>query len=38
VAGSLADVEHTWWPHIRADHWFYFEKVPRWVAEPAGAV
>jgi alkanesulfonate monooxygenase SsuD/methylene tetrahydromethanopterin reductase-like flavin-dependent oxidoreductase (luciferase family) len=33
VADSLADVERVWWPCIRQEHWFYFEKVPRWVAE-----
>jgi alkanesulfonate monooxygenase SsuD/methylene tetrahydromethanopterin reductase-like flavin-dependent oxidoreductase (luciferase family) len=33
VADSLADVERTWWPHVRADHWFYFKEVPRWVAD-----
>jgi alkanesulfonate monooxygenase SsuD/methylene tetrahydromethanopterin reductase-like flavin-dependent oxidoreductase (luciferase family) len=33
VADSLEDVERDWWPVIRAEHWFYFEKVPRWVAE-----
>jgi alkanesulfonate monooxygenase SsuD/methylene tetrahydromethanopterin reductase-like flavin-dependent oxidoreductase (luciferase family) len=33
VADSLDDVERDWWPCIRSDHWFYFEKVPRWVAE-----
>ncbi|GHJ37300.1 LLM class flavin-dependent oxidoreductase [Streptomyces sp. TS71-3] len=33
VGDSLEEVERVWWPHVRADHWFYFEKVPRWVAE-----
>ncbi|QEC50570.1 LLM class flavin-dependent oxidoreductase [Baekduia soli] len=33
VADSMAEVEKTWWPVIRAEHWFYFEKVPRWVEE-----
>lgn len=33
VGDSLEDVERVWWPHIRADHWFYFKQVPRWVAE-----
>jgi alkanesulfonate monooxygenase SsuD/methylene tetrahydromethanopterin reductase-like flavin-dependent oxidoreductase (luciferase family) len=33
VADSLDEVEKTWWPCIRNEHWFYFEKVPRWVAE-----
>jgi alkanesulfonate monooxygenase SsuD/methylene tetrahydromethanopterin reductase-like flavin-dependent oxidoreductase (luciferase family) len=33
VADSLAEVEEVWWPHGRHDHWFYFEKVPRWVAD-----
>lgn len=33
VADSLEEVERDWWPHVRDDHWFYFEKVPRWVAD-----
>jgi alkanesulfonate monooxygenase SsuD/methylene tetrahydromethanopterin reductase-like flavin-dependent oxidoreductase (luciferase family) len=33
VADSLEEVEEVWWPHIRSEHWFYFEQVPRWVAE-----
>jgi alkanesulfonate monooxygenase SsuD/methylene tetrahydromethanopterin reductase-like flavin-dependent oxidoreductase (luciferase family) len=33
VADSMAEVEDVWWPVIRAEHWFYFEKVPRWVEE-----
>lgn len=33
VADSLEEVEKVWWPCIRAEHWFYFEQVPRWVAE-----
>jgi alkanesulfonate monooxygenase SsuD/methylene tetrahydromethanopterin reductase-like flavin-dependent oxidoreductase (luciferase family) len=33
VADSLEEVERVWWPCIRNEHWFYFEKVPRWVAE-----
>lgn len=33
VADSLEEVERVWWPHVRADHWFYFEQVPRWVAD-----
>jgi alkanesulfonate monooxygenase SsuD/methylene tetrahydromethanopterin reductase-like flavin-dependent oxidoreductase (luciferase family) len=33
VADSLEEVEKTWWPAIRSEHWFYFEQVPRWVAE-----
>ena len=33
VADSLEEVEKVWWPVIRAEHWFYFEKVPRWVAD-----
>ena len=33
VADSLDEVEEVWWPCIRADHWFYFEKIPRWVAD-----
>ena len=33
VADSLAEVEEVWWPKIRSEHWFYFEKVPRWVAD-----
>ena len=33
VADSLEEVERTWWPCIRNEHWFYFQQVPRWVAE-----
>src|SRR5262249_58107479 len=33
VAGSLAEAERVWWPCIRADHWFYFKQIPRWVAD-----
>ena len=33
VADSLDEVEKVWWPCIRSEHWFYFEQVPRWVAE-----
>jgi alkanesulfonate monooxygenase SsuD/methylene tetrahydromethanopterin reductase-like flavin-dependent oxidoreductase (luciferase family) len=33
VADSLEEVERVWWPKIRAEAWFYFEKVPRWVEE-----
>ena len=33
VADSLEEVEQVWWPCIRNEHWFYFEKVPRWVAD-----
>jgi alkanesulfonate monooxygenase SsuD/methylene tetrahydromethanopterin reductase-like flavin-dependent oxidoreductase (luciferase family) len=33
VADSLDEVDRTWWPCIRSEHWFYFEQVPRWVAE-----
>jgi alkanesulfonate monooxygenase SsuD/methylene tetrahydromethanopterin reductase-like flavin-dependent oxidoreductase (luciferase family) len=33
VADSLDEVERVWWPCIRSEHWFYFEQVPRWVAE-----
>ena len=30
---GLDEVERVWWPCIRSEHWFYFERVPRWVAE-----
>jgi len=33
VADSLEEVERVWWPHVRRDHWFYFNQVPRWVAD-----
>ena len=33
VADDLDQVERDWWPCIRAEHWFYFSQVPRWVAE-----
>lgn len=32
-ADSLAQAKKDWWPCIRADHWFYFQQVPRWVAD-----
>ena len=31
VADSREQVERTWWPHMRRDHWFYFANVPRFV-------
>jgi alkanesulfonate monooxygenase SsuD/methylene tetrahydromethanopterin reductase-like flavin-dependent oxidoreductase (luciferase family) len=33
VADSLDEVEEVWWPHVRSDHWFYLEHIPRWVAD-----
>jgi alkanesulfonate monooxygenase SsuD/methylene tetrahydromethanopterin reductase-like flavin-dependent oxidoreductase (luciferase family) len=33
VADSLEEVERVWWPCIRNEHWFYFQQVPRWVAD-----
>jgi alkanesulfonate monooxygenase SsuD/methylene tetrahydromethanopterin reductase-like flavin-dependent oxidoreductase (luciferase family) len=33
VADSLEEVERVWWPHVRAEHWFYFKQVPRWVLD-----
>ena len=33
VADSMDEVERVWWPHVRAEHWFYFQQVPRWVAD-----
>jgi alkanesulfonate monooxygenase SsuD/methylene tetrahydromethanopterin reductase-like flavin-dependent oxidoreductase (luciferase family) len=33
VADSVAEVERVWWPCIRAEHWFYFKQIPRWVAD-----
>jgi len=33
VADSVDEVERVWWPHVRSDHWFYFNNVPRWVAD-----
>lgn len=33
VADDMAQVERDWWPAIRAEHWFYFSQVPRWVAD-----
>lgn len=33
VADSLEQAERVWWPYIRAEHWFYFKQVPRWVAD-----
>jgi len=31
IADSLAQVERDWWPVVRADHWMYFQKVPRFI-------
>lgn len=31
IADSLAEVERDWWPMVRADHWMYFQKVPRFI-------
>jgi alkanesulfonate monooxygenase SsuD/methylene tetrahydromethanopterin reductase-like flavin-dependent oxidoreductase (luciferase family) len=33
VADSRAEAERVWWPCIRAEHWFYFKQIPRWVAD-----
>ena len=33
IADSLEEVEETWWPLVRADHWMYFQKVPRFITE-----
>ncbi len=33
IADSLEEVEKTWWPVVRADHWMYFQKVPRFITE-----
>lgn len=33
VADSQEEVERVWWPCIRAEHWFYFKQIPRWVAD-----
>ena len=33
VADDMDQVERDWWPCIRADHWFYFSQIPRWVAD-----
>jgi len=33
VADDLEAVERDWWPSVRAEHWFYFSQVPRWVAD-----
>ena len=31
IADSLDQVEEEWWPLVRADHWMYFQKVPRFI-------
>lgn len=31
IADSLAEVEENWWPMVRADHWMYFQQVPRFI-------
>lgn len=33
VADDLDQVERDWWPSIRAEHWFYFSQIPRWVLD-----
>jgi alkanesulfonate monooxygenase SsuD/methylene tetrahydromethanopterin reductase-like flavin-dependent oxidoreductase (luciferase family) len=33
VADDLETVERDWWPAIRAEHWFNFSQLPRWVAD-----
>ena len=33
IADSLDEVEKDWWPYVRADHWMYFQKVPRFITE-----
>jgi alkanesulfonate monooxygenase SsuD/methylene tetrahydromethanopterin reductase-like flavin-dependent oxidoreductase (luciferase family) len=33
VADSLEEVKQLWWPLVRADHWMYFQQVPRFIAE-----
>jgi alkanesulfonate monooxygenase SsuD/methylene tetrahydromethanopterin reductase-like flavin-dependent oxidoreductase (luciferase family) len=32
VADSLDEVEQTWWPHARAEHFWLFSHLPNWVA------
>ena len=40
IGDSLEEVERDWWPVVRADHWMYFQKVPRFITrlEPSLAV
>jgi alkanesulfonate monooxygenase SsuD/methylene tetrahydromethanopterin reductase-like flavin-dependent oxidoreductase (luciferase family) len=33
VGDDMEQVERDWWPAIRAEHWFYFSQIPRWVAD-----
>jgi alkanesulfonate monooxygenase SsuD/methylene tetrahydromethanopterin reductase-like flavin-dependent oxidoreductase (luciferase family) len=33
VGDDLDQVQRDWWPAIRAEHWFYFSQIPRWVAD-----
>lgn len=33
VTDTVAEAEQIWWPNTRADRWFYFQKVPRWVED-----
>jgi alkanesulfonate monooxygenase SsuD/methylene tetrahydromethanopterin reductase-like flavin-dependent oxidoreductase (luciferase family) len=33
IADSLQEVEKTWWPLVRSDHWMYFQKIPRFITE-----
>lgn len=32
IADSMEEVEEKWWPVVRADHWMYFQAVPRFIA------
>jgi len=33
LADSIQEVEEVWWPRVRADHWMYFQDIPRFVAD-----
>jgi alkanesulfonate monooxygenase SsuD/methylene tetrahydromethanopterin reductase-like flavin-dependent oxidoreductase (luciferase family) len=33
IGDSLDQIEREWWPFVQEDHWFYFQKVPRFVAD-----
>lgn len=33
IDDSLEAVEQRWWPEVRADHWMYFQRVPRFIKE-----
>lgn len=33
VTDTVEEAEKIWWPTTRADRWFYFQQIPRWVQD-----